>query len=50
MPIRVRIFIDFWRQATELRNACWDHVHLDDMMPDLLGWPAAHTERENRAA
>lgn len=27
----------FRGQAMELRNACWDHVHLDDLMPDLLG-------------
>lgn len=26
----------FRGQASELRNACWDHVHLDDLMPDLL--------------
>jgi uncharacterized LabA/DUF88 family protein len=40
----------FRGQAMELRNACWEHIHLDDMMPDLLGWPAPHAERENRAA
>lgn len=31
----------FRGQATELRNACWDHIHFDDMMPALLGWALA---------
>lgn len=26
----------FRGQASELRNACWDHMHLDDLMPELL--------------
>ncbi|HYW14437.1 MAG TPA: hypothetical protein VE871_20895 [Longimicrobium sp.] len=26
----------FRGQASELRNACWNHVHFDDLMPDLL--------------
>lgn len=28
----------FRGQATELRNACWEHMHFDDMLSDLLGW------------
>jgi uncharacterized LabA/DUF88 family protein len=36
----------FRGQAMELRNACWEHIHFDDMMPDLLGWTAS----EARAA
>lgn len=40
----------FRGQATELRNACWEHVHFDEMMPELLGWSSPHAEREDLAA
>lgn len=36
----------FRGQAMELRNACWEHIHFDDMLPELLGWPS----RDARAA
>lgn len=32
----------FRGQAMELRNACWDHAHFDEMMPELLGWTSQH--------
>jgi uncharacterized LabA/DUF88 family protein len=40
----------FRGQAMELRNACWEHVHLDELMGELLGWPVSQAGREHRAA
>ena len=31
----------FRGQANELRNACWSHLLIDDLIPHLLGEPGA---------